>query len=468
MERLHLRSTQSGPGTGEVEVGGEDVEVYDLTPDQGSPTDTIEFSLNDDAFTPVGAWIAQSGGGDSFPLSVNVDALDGDVELRFWLQRLDAGGAVQDESGYSQTFSSTGVQTDTIAFATLWDDGDRLRLVLDIRRSGGHGSVEADVSTQDPDSWVEYEPASEDLEGDATVSGGGSVSVAGLPGHEGSVEVSGGGSLDLIAASNREGSLGTSGGGSVFVSGLADEEGEDFSGAVSVSGGGSVSVAGLFDEPGAGSTAVSGGGVIAIVGSRWTSGSTEVSGGGSVTIHDEEPGPPEPEPPERSEVDVTVDLIERIGTPPGSDQVVQYLHLRRSDRFSGTEDAFSSDGIRVAVDGSRTYSMERWFRFRFSPPFNFIRGFRFWAPGLEVPTGWIIRYGVAQEYKRPVSNASLIATNPLPTSRPESPNVGGLELMDGTEPRWSDWIVLQASADAQADPGAMVEAITYEVEWQQA
>lgn len=162
-------------------------------------------------------------------------------------------------------------------------------------------------------------------------------------------------------------------------------------------------------------------------------------------------------------------FLEAIGPEPGTTNPAQYLHLRAMDRFSGDANAFLADGIRVYADGGHTHSMERWVRFRFDPPFELVGGFRFWCPGLIVPDGWTFRYGTTSTYRRPVPSPSSIAVNVMPTSRPGAPNVGPSELMDGTQPRYSDWIVLQAGVGRDAPAGPMVaEPITYRLDWDEA
>lgn len=166
----------------------------------------------------------------------------------------------------------------------------------------------------------------------------------------------------------------------------------------------------------------------------------------------------------------TITLIERLGD--GRESESQHLHLLELDVFSGGPRDFGDHAIRADISGAPTYSMERWFRWRFEPPFTQVEDFYFWTPGLVVPQGWTLRYGTTPEFALPVNAPSSIAVLELPTSKPAAPNAGGVPPLDGTETRYSDWIVLQASVNADASIGPMLGfegndpvAIEYRLDW---
>lgn len=150
----------------------------------------------------------------------------------------------------------------------------------------------------------------------------------------------------------------------------------------------------------------------------------------------------------------TVELIERMRT--GQEAVASYLHVLEIDAFSAGALNYGIHAIRADISGAPTYSMERWFRWRFEQPFTYIADVLFWTPGLTVPQGWTLLYGTSETFVQPTNAPSSIAVSALPMTKPVSPNVGGVPPMDGTETRYSDWIVLQASVNADADIGPML------------
>ncbi len=134
--------------------------IYELSDVQGSPTADVELRINNTAFVSTTAF-ARSGEnitGTSFPVSVNVPVVDGALEVRFRIERADGAlGDVLDSSDWSNVITTSGVSTQTLSLSTTWGAGDFLRITFQIRRSGGHGNVTADISTQDADSHVDAE-----------------------------------------------------------------------------------------------------------------------------------------------------------------------------------------------------------------------------------------------------------------------------------------------------------------------
>lgn len=101
------------------------------------------------------------------------------------------------------------------------------------------------------------------------------------------------------------------------------------------------------------------------------------------------------------------------------------------------------------VPGAPGYTFERWFRIRFDPPFNAVYGMRFWVPNYKPVVGWSVSWGTSPTYQTPVGTQSAIATNDLPTTDPgpAMPNISGYQRLPGTGTQYSDWIVVQATAD---------------------
>lgn len=166
-----------------------------------------------------------------------------------------------------------------------------------------------------------------------------------------------------------------------------------------------------------------------------------------------------------------VTLVEAVGDPP-EERESDFLHLLGMDAHSTERLYYALHALRPDLDGSPVYSWERWCRFKFEPAFSYVRDFYFWVPGLVVPTGWTLRYGTSETYRRPTSSASSIAVGELPTSKPADPNAGGVSPLDGSEVRYSDWIVLQASVSGDAGIGPMLgfqgadpDFIEYRFDW---
>lgn len=170
----------------------------------------------------------------------------------------------------------------------------------------------------------------------------------------------------------------------------------------------------------------------------------------------------------------SVSLEESIGASRDTVKLTSRLHILGGDLHSPQTDyGFVTSGLNnpnatpvpptspgstlypgmTTFPGNGTltaYSYERWVRVRFDPDFNTVRGFRFWAPNLTgVIPGWSVKYGTTSTYRAPSNNPSSIATTSVPTSDPgrDTPNAGGASRLTGTGTQYSDWIVLQASAD---------------------
>ena len=139
-----------------------EVIYHALSEEQGSPTETVNLRTNSETFTFTTSFATEVGDGldetISPTISVNIPVFDGDPEVRFRLVRSDSvDGAVLDSSSYSSIINSTGINTETLSLTTTWQEGDWLRIDFEVRRASGHGNVEADIATQDSDSYIDVE-----------------------------------------------------------------------------------------------------------------------------------------------------------------------------------------------------------------------------------------------------------------------------------------------------------------------
>jgi hypothetical protein len=152
--RHFLRDTQTNAGTGGI--------VYDLSSTQGTPT-TLSTTLNSATYTEVAAWqitVDDTVNTTSFPTSISISSLTGTLGMRWRIQRVNSSNVVQASSSYSSIFSATGTHTDTLTLSTTWTTDDRLRLSFEIARTGGHGTVDADVDVNNTNSYVDIDIAS--------------------------------------------------------------------------------------------------------------------------------------------------------------------------------------------------------------------------------------------------------------------------------------------------------------------
>lgn len=137
----------------------------------------------------------------------------------------------------------------------------------------------------------------------------------------------------------------------------------------------------------------------------------------------------------------TVVIEEAIG-PAGDLQTLgSYVHLLSADVHSRQAAGAWADS-ELTPSSPRSY--ERWLRMKLTGSYGSVGFFRFWAPNLEVPDGWAIRLGHTDSYQRPTDGVSSIATTDLPISTPGEANAGSA-FLPGPGPRYSEWIVVQAS-----------------------
>jgi hypothetical protein len=151
--------------------------LYELTEAQGSGPNTVTGTLNSATYTEVLSWELAGAdlAGSSVPTSVVVTGITGTINYRYRVQRVNSGGTVQASSAYSAVYTATGTRTDSLTLATTWAAGDRLRLSLEIQRSGGHGTVDITAQTESATSYIEPDlvVAPVELTGDPTGAGAG-------------------------------------------------------------------------------------------------------------------------------------------------------------------------------------------------------------------------------------------------------------------------------------------------------
>jgi hypothetical protein len=184
----------------------------------------------------------------------------------------------------------------------------------------------------------------------------------------------------------------------------------------------------------------------------------------------------------------TVTIEEAIRSPIDLLTIQTYVHLLGTDAHStqtllgytlsplriaaSTVDPVTGDGIPPGPN----QTFERWFRVKFVPPFNAVYGIRIWSPNYLPLPGWSVLFGTSTTYQTPTGAVSSIAVNPLPTTDPgpAMPNCGGYQRLPGTGMQYSDWIVMQATADpALAGVGPIqgftaegtLIPITFDINW---
>jgi hypothetical protein len=148
-----------------------------------------------------------------------------------------------------------------------------------------------------------------------------------------------------------------------------------------------------------------------------------------------------------------VKVLESIGPYPGSEQEVTFVNLISQDGHSGGELGYLENPVRPNSDLSAGFSVERWVRFLFDPPFALISDLYFWIPDLIVPFGWTFKYGLTDTYQEPTSSESSYATLSIPDEKPIAPNIGGVPPIAGPSSYYTDWIVMQASVSGDAASG---------------
>lgn len=87
-------------------------------------------------------------------ISLDVSGVTADLEYRFRARFIDDGTCIAtDSTTYSSTFSTAGIRTHS---ASLTFDGfaERLRISVEVRKTGGHGNQSITVNVNDVDSFI--------------------------------------------------------------------------------------------------------------------------------------------------------------------------------------------------------------------------------------------------------------------------------------------------------------------------
>lgn len=150
--RYYLRNTQTNGGTGGT--------VYDLLTAQGTGATLQSAAISGTSFTEVFRWqvgVPANVAPDTvIPVSVNISAVSAStLEVRWRIQRIDSSNVVQDSSGYSAAYNTTGTKTDNLSLSTTWNSGDRMALSMELRRVSGGGSRTVTISVNNANSFID-------------------------------------------------------------------------------------------------------------------------------------------------------------------------------------------------------------------------------------------------------------------------------------------------------------------------
>ncbi len=139
--------------------------VYDLTVTQGAAGTRVSAGSSSTSFTDVLDFtididhMASAVSGNSFPVSLSVNAISSNTTARFRIQHLNSAGTVLASStAYSSTFTTTGTQTATFSFAATqtWAATDQFRLSVEIQRGGTSSTKTITINTGNANSFVQY------------------------------------------------------------------------------------------------------------------------------------------------------------------------------------------------------------------------------------------------------------------------------------------------------------------------
>lgn len=140
---------------------------------------------------------------------------------------------------------------------------------------------------------------------------------------------------------------------------------------------------------------------------------------------------------------ILVDLVEAVGAGPSSEIVVTDVPVNLCGQDVHSPGDAADNPVPANLDGSPSYSYERWLRVRFVPPFGEVSNFRFWIDPTSIPSGWAVNWGYTEVYTTPTNSRSLIATRQLTQEDPGSTNIGVSNPITGEDTRYSPYLVLQ-------------------------
>ncbi len=149
--RHYLKNTQANPGAGGT--------TYDLSVTQGTSATLTSAGVSGTSFVPVFEWTVTLGTdvpAASVPVSVNISAVSAStLEARWRVEHRSSSGSLIAASGYSAAYNSTGTKADSLTLDTTWAAGDRLVLVMELRRTGGGGSRTVTISVNNAASYAD-------------------------------------------------------------------------------------------------------------------------------------------------------------------------------------------------------------------------------------------------------------------------------------------------------------------------
>lgn len=146
------RNLQTNVGTGGI--------VYNLANEVGTTATLLSGGVNSTTPTEVFSFQLQVGRiitGTSFPTGLSINALTANGAIVRWrIQRVNSANVVQASSAYSQNETTIGNKTATLTLSTTWADGDRLRMSIELSRSGMNAAT-VTLNVNDLNSFVNYD-----------------------------------------------------------------------------------------------------------------------------------------------------------------------------------------------------------------------------------------------------------------------------------------------------------------------
>ncbi len=152
---VYLQNTQTQSGTGSY--------VRDLATAIGSSGTVTSQSISSSftealSFTIDISNLASVIAGTQFSVSVSVNNISSNASARFRIQHVNTTGTVLDNTGYSTSFSTNGTKTANLSFLSYqtWASTDRLKLSVELSRTGGGGGRTIVVNTGNSNSTIQY------------------------------------------------------------------------------------------------------------------------------------------------------------------------------------------------------------------------------------------------------------------------------------------------------------------------
>lgn len=149
--RTYFRNTQTNVGAGGI--------VYDLSAVVGTGATLLSGGVNSATPTEVFAFQLTTGTmitSATILTGVSINALTANgATIRWRVQRVNSANVVQASSAYSQNETTTGNKTATLTLSTTWAAADRLRLSVELSRSGMNAAT-VTLNVNSLNSYAEY------------------------------------------------------------------------------------------------------------------------------------------------------------------------------------------------------------------------------------------------------------------------------------------------------------------------